>query len=364
MKIYLVGGAVRDELLERPITERDWVVVGATPDALLKQGYRCVGRDFPVYLHPITGEEYALARTERKQGPGYHGFQFDINPNVTLEQDLSRRDLTINAMAKDDAGNLIDPYHGLRDLHNKCLRHVSPAFVEDPVRVLRVARFAARYHALGFRIAPETQTLMSTLVQEGELAHLVSERVWSEWSKSLAEPNPECFLWVLRDCGAQPVVLPELSSIFEAPQALRALQYAVQHSSNPMVRFAALTHDLPTRDALCQRLRVPNAYLNLAQKTSRFHQRIANLAALSAAERVDVLTATRAFQQPEAFTTLITTCEAIHHRNDLVGGWQSILTRCAEVQAKSILKEGVQGLAMATALREARIHHLKEVMHE
>jgi len=202
MKIYLVGGAVRDQLMGYPFNERDWVVVGATPDDLLAEGFQQVGRDFPVFLHPKTKEEYALARTERKNAPGYYGFQCDFNPNVSLEDDLLRRDLTINAMAMDDEGNIIDPYHGKDDLMAKILRHVSPSFVEDPVRVLRVARFAARYYHLGFRLADSTRNLMYEMVRRGELKHLVAERVWQELYRSLGEKNPEQFILTLKSCGA------------------------------------------------------------------------------------------------------------------------------------------------------------------
>ncbi len=217
MKVYLVGGAVRDQLLGLDTKERDWVVVGATPEMLLQQNYRQVGRDFPVFLHPVSKEEYALARTERKSAPGYYGFVCDFSSQVTLEEDLARRDLTINAMARDEQGTLIDPYHGQKDLKNKILRHVSPAFSEDPVRVLRVARFAARFHHLGFRLANETRALMYAMVKQGELAHLVPERVWKEWQKSLEEVNPEQFILTLRSCGALKIILPELDALFGIP---------------------------------------------------------------------------------------------------------------------------------------------------
>lgn len=217
MKVYLVGGAVRDQLLGYPIKERDWVVVGATPEQMRQQGYQQVGRDFPVFLHPSTREEYALARTERKSGHGYYGFDCDYNQQVTLEEDLLRRDLTINAMAQDEQGQLVDPYHGQADLKSKILRHVSDAFVEDPVRVLRVARFAARYHHLGFKLADETRALMYAMVKRGELAYLVAERVWQEWQRSLEENHPEMFIQVLRACGALKAILPEIDVLFGVP---------------------------------------------------------------------------------------------------------------------------------------------------
>ncbi|HEX5304503.1 MAG TPA: multifunctional CCA tRNA nucleotidyl transferase/2'3'-cyclic phosphodiesterase/2'nucleotidase/phosphatase, partial [Dyella sp.] len=215
---YLVGGAVRDRLLGRPVVDRDHVVVGAQPDDLLALGFRPVGKDFPVFLHPQTGEEYALARTERKTGRGYHGFAFHAEPTVTLEQDLARRDLTINAIAQDEAGALVDPYGGVRDLEARVLRHVSTAFVEDPVRLLRVARFAARFAPLGFRVAPETMALMRQMVADGEVDHLVPERVWAETRKALAEVQPSAFLRVLRESGALAVLFPEIDALYGVPQ--------------------------------------------------------------------------------------------------------------------------------------------------
>jgi len=344
MKIYLVGGAVRDQLLGYPVNECDWVVVGATPDALLQQGYRQVGRDFPVFLHPESGEEYALARTERKLAPGYYGFTCDFNPNVTLADDLSRRDLTINAMAMDDKGQLIDPYGGLNDLQAKILRHVSPAFVEDPVRVLRVARFAARYHHLGFKLADETRVLMYTMVKRGELAHLVPERVWQEWQRSLLERNPEQFIGTLRACAALRVVLPELDALFGVPNTrhyhpevdsgvhtLMVLGASVQLSDDAMIRFAALVHDLgkactpmgewpshhghETRglvviDNLCQRLRIPADYRKFALMASRYHLIIHRLFELRANTIVDTFEHTDAFRRPELFEKLLIVCDA------------------------------------------------------
>ena len=218
MQIYLVGGAVRDKLLGRPVADRDHVVVGATPEEMLRLGFKPVGRDFPVFLHPKTREEHALARTERKSGRGYHGFVFDTDAGVTLEQDLERRDLTINAMAEDAEGRLVDPYGGARDLEARVLRHVSPAFAEDPVRVLRVARFAARYAPLGFRIADETLALMRAMVDAGEVEHLVAERVWAETRKALGEPEPSAFLKALRACGALRVLFPEVDALYGVPQ--------------------------------------------------------------------------------------------------------------------------------------------------
>lgn len=257
VKIYLVGGAVRDQLLGRLVKERDWVVVGATPEAMLALGYRPVGKDFPVFLHPETHEEYALARTERKIGPGYHGFACTASPDVTLEEDLKRRDLTINAIAQTPSGDIIDPYGGVQDIQDRVLRHVSPAFVEDPVRILRLARFAARYSGLGFYVAPETRVLMQQMVMQGEVDHLVAERVWQELERALGEAEPGQFFEVLRSCSALAVIFPEIDRLFGVPQSpqwhpeidtgvhtLMVLAQATRLTSSIPVRFAALVHDL------------------------------------------------------------------------------------------------------------------------
>ena len=257
MKVYLVGGAVRDELLGRPVPERDWVVVGSTPDEMLKAGFRQVGRDFPVFLHPDTHEEHALARTERKTGPGYRGFELRYSPDVTLEEDLRRRDLTINAIARDADGKLIDPFDGRRDLEARSLRHVSEAFNEDPVRILRVARFLARYQPLGFTVAPETLARMRAMAAAGEADALVPERVWQETDRALGEPAPEAWLRVLHDCGALARIFPELEALYGVPQPPQwhpeidtglhielVLQAAADLTPEPRIRFAALMHDL------------------------------------------------------------------------------------------------------------------------
>src|SRR5271165_4643821 len=257
MQVYLVGGAVRDALLALPVKERDWVVVGGTRDELLRRDFREVGRDFPVFLHPDSHEEYALARLERKVSPGYRGFAVEFGPEVTLEEDLARRDLTINAMAQASDGSLIDPYGGQRDLEARMLRHVSPAFIEDPVRILRVARFAARLAKLGFGIAPETLALMRSMVERGEADALIPERVWQETEKALGEQEPAKFFQVLRDCGALRAVIPEIDALFGVPQpaqwhpeidtgvhTLMVLEQAASLSADAKVRFAALVHDL------------------------------------------------------------------------------------------------------------------------
>lgn len=305
MQTYLVGGAVRDQLLDYPVKEKDWVVVGATVDEMLAAGYQQVGSDFPVFLHPKTKDEHALARTERKTAPGYRGFEVHASPDVTLEEDLRRRDLTINAMAKDADGQLIDPYHGQADLEQKLLRHVSPAFAEDPVRILRVARFAARYAHLGFSVAEETTELMSQMVQHGDVDALVAERVWQEFYKALGERNPEVFIEVLRSCGALKIILPEIDALFGVPQPIEhhpeidtgihtmmVLQQACLLSDDEDTRFAALCHDLgkaltpeenwPSHygheangikpiQQLCKRLRIPNAFRELASITAKYH---------------------------------------------------------------------------------------------
>lgn len=305
MQVYLVGGAVRDHLLQRPILERDYVVIGSTPEQLLAHGFQPVGKDFPVFLHPDTKDEYALARTERKNGHGYQGFEFYTSPNITLEQDLSRRDLTINAMAMDDTGKIFDPYHGQSDLEHRILRHVSDAFLEDPLRVLRVARFAARYHTYGFSIAPETLTLMQHISKSGELTHLSAERIWKETSRALDEQHADVYFDVLRQCGALKVLFPEIDALFGVPQraeyhpeidtglhTLMSLQQACQLNLPTIVRFAVLCHDLgkaltPANELprhisheqrgikpvtqLCKRLKVPSDYQALALKVCEYH---------------------------------------------------------------------------------------------
>jgi tRNA nucleotidyltransferase (CCA-adding enzyme) len=344
MQVYLVGGAVRDRLLGRAVSERDWVVVGATPAELERAGFIPVGRDFPVFLHPKTKEEHALARLERKVAPGYRGFTTEFSPNVTLEDDLKRRDLTINAMAQDDAGNIIDPYGGQRDLEARLLRHVSDAFAEDPVRILRVARFAARYATLGFRVADETLALMRKMVAEGEAGALVAERVWTETEKALGEPSPDEFISVLRDCGALAVVYPEIDALFGVPQPekwhpeidtgvhqLMALREAVKAGGGVPVCFAVLMHDLgkgvtPTdklpshpghEDAgvalveqLSERLRVPNHLRELAVLTARYHTHVHRAFELRADTVLKTLEGCDALRRPDRFTAFLMACEA------------------------------------------------------
>jgi tRNA nucleotidyltransferase (CCA-adding enzyme) len=344
MKIYLVGGAVRDQLLGRPHVERDFVVVGATPEDLRSLGYRPVGKDFPVFLHPATGEQYALARTERKTGPGYYGFATRFAPDVTLEEDLARRDLTINAMAQADGGAVIDPYGGRRDLEARLLRHVSPAFVEDPLRVLRVARFAARFAPLGFTVAPETLELMRGIVVSGEMAALVPERVWVETERALGEERPPVYFEVLRACGALAVVFPEIAALYGVPQpakwhpeidtgvhTMQVLEVATELSRDTTVRFAALVHDVgkgltpraawPSHfgheeagarliEKLADRLRIPTEHRELAILVARHHAGVHRVAEQRPATVLELLERIDAFRRPERFERLLLACEA------------------------------------------------------
>ncbi|MDE1544375.1 multifunctional CCA addition/repair protein [Dechloromonas agitata] len=340
MQTYIVGGAVRDELLGRPNADRDYVVVGATPEAMLAQGFRPVGKDFPVFLHPETHEEYALARTERKTGRGYHGFAFHAAPDVTLEDDLARRDLTINAMAKAADGRLIDPFDGQRDLQARVLRHVGPAFAEDPVRILRLARFAARFS--DFSVAPETLALMRGMVADGEVDHLVAERVWQELAKGLMEDKPSRMIEVLRDCGALARLLPEVDKLFGVPQradyhpevdtgihTLMVVDQSARRGFVLPVRFSALTHDLGKAETpadilprhlgheersvrlteqLCARLRVPNDCRDLALLMARYHGNVHRAGDLKASTLVTLFEKTDALRRPERFRQLLEAC--------------------------------------------------------
>jgi tRNA nucleotidyltransferase (CCA-adding enzyme) len=408
MKTYLVGGAVRDTLLRRPFTERDYVVVGARPDDLLALGYRPVGKDFPVFLHPQSGDQYALARTERKTGAGYYGFATRFSPDVTLEEDLARRDLTINAMAQpiesSDGAGIVDPYGGRRDLEARVLRHVSPAFVEDPLRVLRVARFAARFAPLGFTIAPETLQLMQDIVRSGELRALVAERVWVETERALGEKTPAVYFEVLRQCGALAELMPEVDCLFGVPQpekwhpeidtglhTLQVLDVASELSSETTVRFAALVHDLgkgvTPRDQwprhigheqagvrvigqLCERLKVPTEHRELGQLVSREHQRIHRAAELRHATVLEVLEAVDAFRRPERFDRLLLACEA-----DARGRGTELRARtypqarifrecfsaAAAVKLDVDVMQQLAGPAIAQALRVARVEAISDV---
>jgi tRNA nucleotidyltransferase (CCA-adding enzyme) len=313
MQVYLVGGAVRDELLGLPVGERDWVVVGATPEEMLAAGYTAVGRDFPVFLHPKTKEEYALARLERKSGPGYRGFVTDASAHVTLEQDLLRRDLTINAIARASDGTLIDPCDGRGDIERRLLRHVSAAFIEDPVRVLRLARFAARFAPLGFRVAPQTQALLQQMVREGEVAALVPERVWRELERALAAPAPERFFIELKDCGALGVILPELVATWQQPATPTAvLQAAVRAGADASVRLAALLGAVAPKsiEQLCVRLRVPGPFRELALLCARLAPRLEHADELEAEPLLELLESADAIRRPERFEALLAAVKA------------------------------------------------------
>lgn len=344
METYLVGGAVRDKLLDIPVKDEDWVVVGARSEDLLEMGYRQVGKGFPVFLHPETHQEYALARTERKIGPGHNAFDFDISEHVSLEEDLLRRDLTINAMAESKSGEIIDPYGGQRDLTNKVLRHVSEAFSEDPLRVLRVARFAARFKDRGFVVADETMSLMTTMVASGELKTLVIERIWQEIELALATAAPQEFVSVLKQCGALAVILPEVDALFGVPQpekyhpeidtgvhVLMSLEQAAKLSDDVAVRYATLVHDvgkavtekskwpshyghetlgIPLQQSIAQRLRVPNGHAQLAALVCEHHTKLHRVEQLRPSTLLELLESLDAMRQPERLERFLLACEA------------------------------------------------------
>lgn len=404
MQKFLVGGAVRDRLLGLTVTDQDWVVVGATPAELLAAGYQQAGRDFPVFLHPTTHEEYALARTERKNGSGYTGFDTRFTPEVTLEEDLQRRDLTINAMAQDAAGTIIDPWGGERDIKQRKLRHVSAAFVEDPLRVLRVARFAARFAPLDFTIADETLALMQCIVQSGELNHLTHERVWKETEKALASDSPSTYFAVLRQCGALSVLFPELDNLFGVPapkqwhpeidtgiHSLMTLDIATRLTDAPFVRFAALFHDVgkaltppdlwPSHpghgrggvaliEQLCTRLKVPNQYRELARLVTEHHDIIHTIDKQSADTIIALFDAIDAWRKPERVSFLAIASEA-DARGRL--GWQDNLYPQAEqlhqlfdvaksVSVSAIVAAGFQGMAVREELNRQRINAVADAI--
>ena len=344
MEIYLVGGAVRDSLLDLPVRDKDWVVVGSNAKLMKEQGYLQVGKDFPVFLHPKTKQEYALARTEKKVGVGYLGFEFDASEFVTLEQDLLRRDLTINAIAESSEGQLIDPYNGRQDIQDRVLRHVSPAFAEDPLRVLRVAKFAARFARLGFTVAPETLKLMSNIVQSGEIDALVRERVWQEIEQAMGSPAPDVFIAVLRDCGALKSILPEVDRLFGVPQPVKyhpevdtglhtllSLQQAVRLTDDPVIRYATLVHDvgkgvtdkanwpshhahealgLPLQADISKRLHVPNEFAKLAALVCEHHTKMHRIKELRPATLLKLIEALDGFRRPERVQKFLLACEA------------------------------------------------------
>ncbi|WP_086982178.1 multifunctional CCA addition/repair protein [Vibrio aphrogenes] len=402
MEIYLVGGAVRDHLLGIPNYDKDWVVVGSSPQEMLAQGFRAVGQDFPVFLHPQTQEEYALARTERKSGQGYTGFECHYAPDVSLEEDLARRDLTINAIAQSADGKLYDPYHGQADLEQLLLRHVSPAFSEDPLRVLRVARFAAKLSPLGFSIAPETMQLMKHIVQSGELQYLTAERVWQEWQKSLSTQAPQVFLEVLKECGALADILPEVDALFGVPQppqwhpeidtgihTLMVAQQAAQLSEQLCVRFAAQVHDLgkgvtPKHEwpshkmhchsgislikTLCQRLTVPNECRDLALLVCQHHSNIHRTFELKASTVLKLFNQIDVWRKPERFQQVLQCCQADHqgrlgmqaapypqkHR------MQHYYQAAIAIDVQSIIQQGFQGKAIREELDKQRIQAIQQ----
>ena len=377
MEIYLVGGAVRDRLLGLPVAERDWVVVGATPDALLKLGYTPVGKDFPVFLHPQTKEEYALARTERKTGPGYTGFETRAGPDVTLEDDLLRRDLTINAMAETPAGELIDPYGGKDDLDNGVLRHVSSAFAEDPVRILRIARFAARFAKQGFHVAHTTNTLMRTMVHNGEVEYLVPERVWAELVKALVTETPARFFKVLAACGALHTLFPEFAALEPNHTAdehghtvirLPVLEQAVDLSNDIAVRFAALACDIDRAtsnglrsdelEALCERYRVPGACRELARLVLQQRRQAQSADTLPAAELLELLNSLDAFRRPGRFDQFLLVCTAdanAEQRGFTGEHLQQALAAARSVRADDLAQQGLSGKEIGAALQQKRI---------
>lgn len=400
MKTYLVGGAVRDKLLGRIVTEHDWVVVGSSPEQMQAQGFVPVGKDFPVFLHPQTKEEYALARTERKTGKGYGGFSFYCGEEVTLEDDLIRRDLTINAMAEDEQGNIIDPYNGQQDLNDRLLRHVSPAFAEDPVRILRIARFAARYHTLGFRVAGETVALMKTMAADGEVDHLVAERVWKETERALGELNPEVFIEVLRSCDALARLFPEIDALFGVPQTathhpeidtgihtLMSLQQAVKLSTSTCVRFATLLHDLgkaktpedewprhiahedrslPLVKTLCERIAAPKEYKDLALMVAQWHTHCHRALELKPATVLKVLQANDAFRRPERFEQFLLCCEADargrtgfeEREYPQADYFRHALTAAQAVDITAIQTQGIMGKAFGDEVNRQRLQNL------
>jgi tRNA nucleotidyltransferase (CCA-adding enzyme) len=406
MEVYLVGGAVRDKLLGLPVHERDWVVVGARPEDLEKLGYMSVGKEFPVFLHPDSKEEHALARLERKVAPGYRGFTTQFSPDVTLEDDLRRRDLTINAIAEKPSGELVDPYGGQQDLQARVLRHVSEAFVEDPVRILRLARFAARFADLGFTVAQETMVLMKQMVASGEVDALVPERVWQETERALGESRPDVFFQTLRDCGALAVICHEVDALFGVPQpanwhpevdtgihVMLALRYSAKIGAPTSVRFGVLTHDLgkaltpqdilpshrgheeagvPLVEALSERLRVPNNFRELGVLAARHHQVVHRAPELNPGTMLKLFEATDAFRRPERFNEMLLVCESdARGRTGLenrlypqVAYLQRARDAAAAVQLSAEDRAGLKGPEIGEKIRTLRLAAITSVKKE
>jgi len=405
MEIYLVGGAVRDKLLGFPVIEKDWVVIGETPESMVKEGFRPVGKDFPVFLHPQSHDEYALARTERKTAPGYKGFAVHASPDVSLEQDLIRRDLTINAMAMTPQGQLIDPYGGQQDLEKRIFRHISPAFAEDPVRILRVARFSARYGHLGFTLAEETRLLMQSMVVAGEVDYLVPERVWAELFKALKEQTPSAFFHTLKDCTALEKIFPEINCLFGVPQpekhhpeidtglhSMLCLEQAAQLSTSPEVRFAALVHDLGkgltpkelwphhygheknglhALEMLCGRLRVPNAFKSLAIHVMQYHTHCHKAFELRASTLTDALGVLGAFKANNTLHEFLLACEAdakgrtgFEHTSYPQAEMIKLAAKAAaSVDTSAILNSELKGANIGEAIRRLRIKAVADVIN-
>ncbi len=362
MHIYLVGGAVRDQLLQLPVHERDWVVVGSTPEDMLALGYQQVGKDFPVFLHPHTHEEYALARTERKTAAGYKGFAVHAAPDVTLEQDLIRRDLTINAIAQSQEGGLIDPFNGQKDLQAKVLRHVSDAFIEDPVRILRLARFAARFAHLGFQVADETHRLMQQMVENGEVDALVPERVWKELSRALASDHPEAFFSVLHDCGALTRILPALAPLFLStdrhPVVLKSLIQVSQRSADTRIRFAAILQHLPLEELnrLCRHLRVPKEFAELAQAVVQHVPALLQMPTPPAENLLRLLEQLDAFRREARFELFLEALKALlPDAQQPVQALQQALQAASKVQARQFVEQGLKGIEIKQALHTERL---------
>ncbi|WP_415902833.1 hypothetical protein ACMXYR_02865 [Neptuniibacter sp. QD29_5] len=356
MKIYLVGGAVRDKLLDFPVYDKDWVVVGSSPQEMIEQGFQPVGRDFPVFIHPQSGEEYALARTERKSGKGYTGFEYNADKAISLEEDLLRRDLTINAMAMDDQGTIHDPYKGQEDLKQKILRHVSPAFSEDPLRVLRVARFAARYHHLGFSVADETLALMRELAKGDELEHLTPERVWKEFERALTEPSPWVFLELLQKTEAIQKVLPELKNTISKPDWATNFIRSTQTAKDADCRFACLTalDNEIVLTAFCDRLRTQKSVKELASQCQQQHQNLSQFDKLSAEDRLQTIQALDLIRRPQRLEKLLICVDALHSEPDYKS-LAGILDSINQIQPANLIKQGFKGPELGKEIQRLRL---------